>query len=181
MEQIKDLMKSVVNCVSAQVTSMENADSKELSDAMDMIKDLAMAKYYCAITDAMEKPENVYGRDYDENGRIRKGYSPKMRVPKDWDYEEDMMPYTNGMMPYSNGNMNSGSNMNGNMRGYNTMNPSRYDNARRGYESSQDMSALSKIFDIIEEDMKELKPLMTNQDKQTAHQRLTDLANTVRV
>ena len=41
MEQIKDLMKSIIKCVSAQTANMDNADTKELSEAMDMIKDLA--------------------------------------------------------------------------------------------------------------------------------------------
>ncbi|MDO4801692.1 MAG: hypothetical protein Q4A15_05970 [Prevotellaceae bacterium] len=172
MEQIKDLMKSVVNCVSAQVTNMENADSKELSEAMDMIKDLAMAEYYCQITKAMENPENVYGEDWNENGPMKKGYMPKMTTNMNdrmyRGYDSMMMPEIDRPihnMYYTEGSMNN----------------SRYERARRGYEDTKDMSALNRLFDIIEEDMKELKPTMSAQDKQAAHQRLNTLSSMMNV
>lgn len=172
MEQIKDLMKNIISCVSAQATNIEKADTKELSEAMDMIKDLAMAEYYCVITKAMENPENEYGKNWDENGPI-KGYErmyPNMRMRRG--YEGEMMPKST--MTY------------GTRYGYEepmmmNQNTSQYDRARRGYEEHKDMSSLNRIFDIIEADMKELKPTMTAQDKQTAHQRLTTLSNMMNV
>lgn len=72
----------------------------------------------------------------------------------------DNMDYPNSRMP----NMNS-----------------RYDTARRGYEEHHDMISLNKIFDVIEEDVKELKPTMSATDRQTAHQRLTSLTNMLNV
>lgn len=165
MEQIKDLMKNIISCASAQATHLDQADSKELSEAMDMIKDLAMAEYYCTITKAMKDPENQYGEDYDEEGPIRKGYSysryPMMRRG----YESEMMPTEMRNYDY---------------RGYdNYRNPNtgRYESARRGYEETKDINSLNKIFDVIEADMKELKGKMTSSDIQTAKQRLMSLSN----
>lgn len=188
MEQIKDLMKSIINCVSAQTANMENADTKELSEAMDMIKDLAMAEYYCVLTKAMENPENVYGENWDENGPMKKGYSYSRRMmPRGYDEYDPMRPmyYTDDMMPRMNNmgysDMNTSGSRSGNtsasgssMRGYSD---SRYDMARRGYKSEGNSQSLNKIFDVIEQDMKELKPTMTPQDVQTAKTRLGNLSN----
>lgn len=45
----------------AQMADLKNTDTKELGEAVDMIKDLAEAIYYCTITEAMagdkEKPQ----------------------------------------------------------------------------------------------------------------------------
>lgn len=174
MEQIKDLMKNIICCVSAQSTNLEHADAKEMSEAMDMIKDLAMAEYYCTITKAMEDPANEYGEDYDENGRIKKGYRPMVRSTMRRGYDDMYMGYDNmgnstHYMPYTD------------MDNMGRMNNSQYDRARRGYEDHKDINSLNKIFDIIEQDMKELKPSMSMSDKQTAHQRLTTLANMLNV
>ena len=173
MEQIKDIMKNIVSCVASQTTNIDKADPKELSEAMDMIKDLAMAEYYCQITKAMENPENEYGVDYDENGRIRRGYNSSRMMNGRRGYEEDAdMEYSRDMrtrenMPKYYGGMHTDG----------RMMDSRYDRARRGYEEVKDMSSLNKIFDIIEEDMKELKPTMSTSDMSTAKQRLITLAN----
>lgn len=176
MEQIKDIMKNIVSCVASQTTNIDKADPKELSEAMDMIKDLAMAEYYCQITKAMENPENEYGVDYDENGRIRKGYnSSRMAMNGRRGYDDADPRYTMDdemRTPYTH---NGGTTP---RYGYTErMAGGRYENARRGYEEIHDMSSLNKIFDIIEEDMKELKPTMSASDMSTAKQRLITLAN----
>lgn len=36
---------------------LENVDTKELGEAVDMIKDFSEAIYYCTITESMEKAE----------------------------------------------------------------------------------------------------------------------------
>lgn len=178
MEQIKDLMKNIINCVSAQATNIEKADTKELAEAMDMIKDLAEAEYYCAVTKAMENPENVYGEDWNENGPMRKGYTySTSNIPRTGTHYgrrgfiDDGMRYDN--MDYDHNNMYYTTDAS-----MNNMN-SRYDNARRSYTEHKDMSSLNKIFDVIEADMKELKPTMTTQDIQTAKQRLMNLSNMI--
>lgn len=181
MEQIKDLMKNIISCASAQATHLDQADSKELSEAMDMIKDLAMAEYYCTITKAMKDPENQYGEDYDEEGPISKGYSMSRYPMMRRGYDYDMMPmrgYTDssnmsGRIYADNGQMGY-SESNGQYRKSNT---GRYESARRGYEEAKDIGSLNKIFDVIEEDMKELKGKMTGSDLATSKQRLMSLAN----
>lgn len=181
MEQLKDVIKTVINCLASETSNMSTLNSDEFKNACDGIKDLAMADYYCAIKEAMEDPKNQYGEDYDEEGPIRKGYSTSRYPMMHREYENDMMPmrgYTDssnmsgtiyadsGQMGYSEGN--------GQYRNGNT---GRYESARRGYEEAKDIGSLNKIFDVIEEDMKELKGKMTGSDLATSKQRLMSLAN----
>lgn len=51
-------MKEMLTCVvEGQMTHLESVDAKELGEAIDMIKDLAEAIYYCTVTEAMESKE----------------------------------------------------------------------------------------------------------------------------
>lgn len=61
MEKLKQMKEALVGCVEGQVFgNLKDVDAKELGEAMDMIKDLSEAIYYCTITEAMEKGEE-YG------------------------------------------------------------------------------------------------------------------------
>lgn len=72
-KRIEHMLESLTSCVENQLTHLESVDTKELGEAIDMIKDLEEAMYYCVITKAMEeKDENksyypVYMRDMDRN------------------------------------------------------------------------------------------------------------------
>lgn len=57
MEQLKSMKESLINCVQGQMSNLHNTNAKELGEAIDMIKDLEEAIYYCTITKAMEKRE----------------------------------------------------------------------------------------------------------------------------
>ena len=58
-------MKDVLICaVEHEINNLENANCKELGEAIDMIKDLEEAIYYCTITEAMGENENKY--DYNK-------------------------------------------------------------------------------------------------------------------
>lgn len=57
-----DLMKTqLIAAIENQLANLQCADYEELGAAIDMVKDLEEAKYYCTITEAMEKSkENNY-------------------------------------------------------------------------------------------------------------------------
>lgn len=176
MEQIKDLMKDIVSCVSAQAKNLDKADVREMAEAMDMIKDLAMAEYYCVVTKAMEDPDNVYGEDWDEKGRIKKGYR-KMYTTRG--YDDLTQDKSENVVNRAYGGNRGYEEMKayGGRRGYEG--GKGYDSARRGYEESKDADSLNHLFDVIEKDMEELKDSMSSKDIQTAHHRLSSLANKV--
>jgi len=93
------LMKdTLMNSVQEQLANLKDADYHELGAAIDMIKDLAEAVYYCQIVDAMkEKSEEDY-------------YTTKS-APSSRRYYEDSyyrdMDKGSGRMYYTDGSMSS--------------------------------------------------------------------------
>lgn len=193
--------KEIMECVKTKVNgkgldNIEGKDIEELKAWACIAKDIAEYDYYYHITEAMEDSE--YGEDYDENGRkgyrrardsrgryMRRGYSNGSRGYESWDddgmmgYEEsstrgyrardekyrDMDRDSRNAMYYSDGSMSR------------MMPQSRYENAKRGYEEVKDTESLTKLLEVLEGDIKELKPSMSQQDKATTRQKLTEWVN----
>ena len=57
MERMKMMKETLMNCVQGQLGDLSSVDTKELGEAIDMIKDLSEAIYYCTITESMEGKE----------------------------------------------------------------------------------------------------------------------------
>ena len=84
MEQLKQMKSLLTSCVQNEITNLKESDYQELGAAVDMIKDLSEAIYYCTITEAMEKKEHeekyypadqgrYYGRMYYDGGNSGSG------------------------------------------------------------------------------------------------------------
>lgn len=56
-ESLKTMKDQLMSCVQGQLGDISRVDAHELGEAVDMIKDLAEAIYYCTITESMEKAE----------------------------------------------------------------------------------------------------------------------------
>ena len=54
-EALKTMKEQLMSCVQGQLGNISKVNAHELGEAIDMIKDLAEAIYYCTITDSMEK------------------------------------------------------------------------------------------------------------------------------
>ena len=80
-------MKDVLICaVEHEINNLENANCKELGEAIDMIKDLEETIYYCTITKAMEEKEHHKEEDYYKYYEERPiGMRDDMRISRDWD------------------------------------------------------------------------------------------------
>ena len=111
IERMKHMKETLMNCVSGQLGDLSSVDAKELGEAMDMIKDLSEAIYYCTITESMEKSDKekkeqpmMYPVDY--------RYYPTdyNRYYRDMDREYGNMYYTDyamnngGSRNYQDGN-----------------------------------------------------------------------------
>ena len=57
-EALKTMKEQLISCVQGQLGDLSKVNAKELGEAVDMIKDLAEAIYYCTITDSMEKSDD---------------------------------------------------------------------------------------------------------------------------
>jgi hypothetical protein len=52
------MKEKLIECVQKEMGSLEQADTKELGEAIDMIKDLEEAIYYATITHAMTQKDD---------------------------------------------------------------------------------------------------------------------------
>lgn len=100
MERLNHMEEVLMGCVQAQLSYLDTVDTEELGQAIDMIKDLEQAKYYCSIVKAMEEAEEdetkekshhhhrdmdkVYGRMYYEGPDGRYPWKKRDR-DEDWE------------------------------------------------------------------------------------------------
>lgn len=139
VKRMHEMLEKLTKCAEMEFEKgVENVDTKEMGEVVDIIKDLAEAEYYAKITKAMDEAE--YGEEYDYMGAyeddMRKGYlgqprdsrgrymsrrggrrgyeEPMYHMPldvyKDYSPEElrDMDRHTMGRMYYTD-NANGGS------------------------------------------------------------------------
>lgn len=103
MERLKQMKDSLVSIVQSQMGGhLDQVDTKELGEAIDMIKDLEEAIYYCTITKTMtekEDKEKEHHSYYTE--RVYPDYMPKY-----YPYYRDMDRGTGRM--YYGGNSSNG-------------------------------------------------------------------------
>lgn len=103
MEQMKKIKDCLISTVMSQMGNLQEVNTKELGEAVDMIKDMSEAIYYCSITKAMDNAEEE---------------RESMRSTNNYYYTERYMPYDTyardmdrmqGRMYYpSSSNMESG-------------------------------------------------------------------------
>lgn len=132
MGEIEGKILDMVNMETAAGLAPVNA--AELGEAIDMLKDLAEAKYYCSIVAAMEEESESMGYNnrryasgrYAPKGRGTMGYDSTMTGPwGDWNANYDHMGYQGQNGPQ------------GGSQGRYGMAYDRYRNARMGYQQSK--------------------------------------------
>jgi hypothetical protein len=113
MERMKYMKETLMNSIQNQLGNLSAVDSKELGEAIDMVKDLSEAIYYCTITKSMEEteekgkrsemyyPSPIYYRDMDRGmGRMYyDGHDTRGGGTRDYpielrDYKEGQSPLT---------------------------------------------------------------------------------------
>lgn len=104
MEQLKSMKENLVSIIQTQMGNLQATDTKELGEAIDMVKDLSEAIYYCSIVKAMEEKE-------EENKympRMQKNYPMYYNGGnRNYDNMDNRMWYNGGNYNYAN---NSGEN-----------------------------------------------------------------------
>lgn len=101
-EALKSMKQQLMGCVQGQLGDISKVDAHELGEAVDMIKDLSEAIYYCTITDSMEKAEDNKRQETNINYYTMPSYKT---YP---DYYRDMPKY---MYMQDGNNMNGGASM----------------------------------------------------------------------
>lgn len=194
-EALKTMKEQLMNCVQGQLGDISKVDAHELGEAVDMIKDLAEAIYYCTITESMEKSEENKSQGETNINYYTTPYYNKMYP----DYRD--MERTGGYMYYptggNGGSMNGGSN-GGNRggRGYYTEMPDimgrdpregRSPMRRRMYMEGKEMhndpnSQLRELEAYLQElssDITEMIKDASPEERATLHQKMTMLASKI--
>lgn len=205
MKQLEYMKENLMNCVMGQMGDLKNVDAKELGEAIDMIKDLSEAIYYCTITEAMNGEEK-----HKEPQREMHYYTEHIKEPyvmRDYDRPYGRMYYPNGNGSSSSSNGNSSSNMgNGSSsRGYSDGSRSYYEEreypmmdirdpregrsymSRKTYMESKEMGRdkLGSIQDLehymseLSEDITEMIQNSSPEEKQLLQKKLNMLAQKI--
>lgn len=196
MKRLENMKESLMNCVMGQMGDLKNVDAKELGEAVDMIKDLSEAIYYCTITEAM----NGNGHQPQKETHY---YTERIKEPymmRDYDRPYGRMYYPKGN-DSGNGNgggMSSSSGGNGGSRSYfeereypmpemRDPREGRSYMSRRMYMESKEMGRdkLSNIQDLehymseLSEDITEMIENSSPEEKQLLQKKLNMLAQKV--
>lgn len=85
LDRLCYLKEALLCAIEAQISNLDKVDTTELGEAIDMIKDLEEAIYYCTVTKAMEEYPSEPDRMYYHERRRRK--TPE-HEPDDWPEDE---------------------------------------------------------------------------------------------
>lgn len=99
MEQLKSMKQTLMGVVQGQMGNLGMVNTEELGEAIDMIKDLSEAIYYCTVTEAMEKSDK-------KTEEIMHYQDMRMTMPdkyRDMDYMRGHMYYSDGQDMGNNG------------------------------------------------------------------------------
>ena len=207
MERLKAIKNQLVSCVESQMgQNLAEVDTKELGEAIDMIKDMEEAMYYCSVVKAMEESKEEKKvmdkiKEYMPQNQSQRYYSdPYYRMDpgyRDMDRDYGRMYYSGGSRGGSNsGNMGMGSNSGGS-RNYSDYNypmeirdvrEGRSPMSRKNYMESKElhkgtpeqMKELEKYMHELSEDITEMIQDATPEEKAMLAQKLTTLASKVK-
>lgn len=93
-DRLKQMKETLMCAVEVQLCDLGEVDTKELGEAIDMIKDLEEAIYYCTVTEAMTSPQKIEKRDHHQEYDEGRMYSDEPR----WRDEREGHSYENRRM-----------------------------------------------------------------------------------
>lgn len=202
MHQLEMMKERLMNCVQGQIGDLYSADSKELGEAIDMIKDLSEAIYYCSIVEAMKetKDKEKYGEREVHHYYEPMNYNNRMYYPTSYNADTMFYPYMyyseNGRgMDGARSSRGESRNYDGNgtrnytetpvhMRDYREGRSGEY---RRMYMESKEMhkdkavkmQELEKYMHELSNDMTEMITEASPEEKQMMKNKLTTLAGKI--
>ena len=191
-EALKMMKEQLMSCVQGQLGDISKVDAHELGEAVDMIKDLAEAIYYCTITESMEKSSEDKGETNINYYTTPTTYNRMMYTDPYRDMERDggYMYYTTGGRGQSSGGGNRGgmnyyTEMPGDM--WRDPREGRSPMRRRMYMEGKEMhndpnSQLRELEAYLQElstDITEMIKDASPEERATLHQKMTTLASKI--
>lgn len=175
MEQLKNIEECLVGFVQGQLGDLKKINAKELGEVIDAIHHLEEARYYCAVTEAMEKTKEEHSQGstnisyYMENPNSNMRnyvpymeYAPYMMQDKDW--REQHLNYSDGR---------------GETNGRSYYSRRMYMENRKLGDDQKSMKELEHYMKDLADDMTEMIEKSTPEEKQVLSNKLSMLANKV--
>lgn len=170
-----------MECVQSKIKAkgLDNVSISELEEFKcwtEIASNIAKYDYHYNIIEAMKKPENEYGVNYDENGKFYTPHRNAMgRFTRGYIHDPDIERYRDMDRPMGHMYYSDMDHMN-----------SEYVAAKKGYEEQKilnpavdNTAAMEKLIAAFEKDMAALKPKMTASEKATAKTKLANVVSTV--
>ena len=190
-EALKTMKEQLMSCVQGQLGDISKVDAHELGEAVDMIKDLAEAIYYCTITESMEKSSEDKGETNINYYTTPTTYNRMMYTDPYRDMERDSgyMYYTTGGRGQNGGGNRGGMNYYTEMPNDIWRDPreGRSPMRRRMYMEGKEMhndpnSQLRELEAYLQElstDITEMIKDASPEERATLHQKMTTLASKI--
>lgn len=189
-DALKTMKEQLTSCVQGQLGDISKVDAHELGEAVDMIKDLAEAIYYCTITQSMEKGEEAKNQGETNINYYTAPY--RMMPDRDTERMNGYMYYPptsgNGQSPAVGGH-GTGMSYYTEMSGMMARDPrqGRSPMRRRMYMEGKEMhndtnSQLRELEAYLQElssDITEMIKDASPEERATLHQKMTTLANKI--
>ena len=164
MERLKTMKDTLMATVQAQMGNLQEVCTEELGEAIDMIKDLSEAIYYCTITEAMDEKDKEKGNTYyyTENK-----YTDGSRMSRDY----EKMYYTEQEIPWD---------MPDEYEGESPKHRKKYLEGREKYHTKeQQIKELEKYIQCLTADVVNMLKDATPEEKRLVQNKLTTLATKV--
>lgn len=183
VKRLEQMKECLVSCVQNQISGhLDQVDTKELGEAIDMIKDLEEAIYYCTITKAMNEKEK---EDYSHHQEPRyysgdsgnTGTSHAMNSRGSSSYYSDMNGHNKMNSTHHDMMMNSRDHREGASPMYRRM---YMESKEMNQDTSKTMQDLEKYMQELSSDVMEMIANATPEEKQMLRQKITTLATKIK-
>lgn len=192
-ERLKHMKETLMCAVEVQLCDLGEVDTKELGEAIDMIKDLEEAIYYCTVTEAMNNSSHEMefemkkgGHHQQENGDSRMYYADDGRRRRsDGTFYADSG--NNSSSSPSGMNSSNGRNYYDDPGMWRDEREGRSYNSRRMYMEAKDMKRdkatqlreLEKYMQELSQDITEMIADASPEEKQYLEKKITALASKI--
>ena len=184
-EKLKWMKDTLICVVENELCNLESVDTEELGEAIDMIKDLEEAIYYCTVTEAMNNPQNEKmwemkkSDHHQENGDSRMYYYPMMYADR-----SNGKSHNNG---WSDTNSTNGRNYYEDPTEWRDEREGRSHMSRKMYMEARDMKRdkatqlreLEKYMQELSQDITEMIADASPEEKQYLEKKITALASKI--
>lgn len=186
-ERLKHMKETLMCAVEVQLCDLGEVDTKELGEAIDMIKDLEEAIYYCTVTEAMNNSSHEMefemkkgGHHQQENGDSRMYYDRNRRSDGTF-YADNDNSSSSGM------NSSNGRNYYDDPSMWRDEREGRSYNSRRMYMEAKDMKRdkatqlreLERYMQELSQDITEMIADASPEEKAYLEKKITALASKI--